>query len=87
MPAFRFLSDEETEAVIDYVQVLSARGQLEIDLIRDHSGARRQVFMADVSPEATKYECLSPTMFSQARHRMGKIGDRPCRKGATSVRP
>ena len=35
MPAFRFLSDEETEAVIDYVQVLSARGQLEIDLIRE----------------------------------------------------
>jgi len=35
MPAFRFLSDEEREAVIDYVQVLSARGQLEIDLIRE----------------------------------------------------
>lgn len=35
MPAFRFLSDEETEAVLDYVQVLSARGQLEIDLIRE----------------------------------------------------
>ena len=35
MPAFRFLSDEEAEAVLDYVQVLSARGQLEIDLIRE----------------------------------------------------
>jgi mono/diheme cytochrome c family protein len=35
MPAFRFLSDEETEAVIDYVQVLASRGQLEIDLIRE----------------------------------------------------
>ncbi len=35
MPAFRFLSEEDTEAVIDYVQVLSARGQLEIDLIRE----------------------------------------------------
>ena len=35
MPAFRFLSDEESEAVLDYVQVLSARGQLEIDLIRE----------------------------------------------------
>ena len=35
MPAFRFLSDEDTEAVIDYVQVLAARGQLEIDLIRE----------------------------------------------------
>ena len=35
MPAFRFLSDEETEAVIDYVQVLSARGELEINLIRE----------------------------------------------------
>ena len=35
MPAFRFLSDEDTEAVIDYVQVLSARGELEIDLIRE----------------------------------------------------
>ena len=35
MPAFRFLSDEETEAVIDYVQVLAARGELEISLIRE----------------------------------------------------
>lgn len=35
MPAFRFLSDEETAAVIDYVQVLSARGELEINLIRE----------------------------------------------------
>jgi mono/diheme cytochrome c family protein len=35
MPAFRFLSDEDTEAVIDYVQVLASRGQLEIDLIRE----------------------------------------------------
>lgn len=35
MPAFRFLSDEDTEAVLDYVQVLSARGELEIDLIRE----------------------------------------------------
>jgi mono/diheme cytochrome c family protein len=35
MPAFRFLGDEEAEAVLDYVQVLSARGQLEIDLIRE----------------------------------------------------
>jgi len=35
MPAFRFLSDEEAEAALDYVQVLSARGQLEIDLIRE----------------------------------------------------
>ena len=35
MPAFRFLSDEETEAVIDYVQVLAARGELEINLIRE----------------------------------------------------
>jgi len=35
MPAFRFLADDEAEAVLDYVQVLSARGQLEIDLIRE----------------------------------------------------
>jgi mono/diheme cytochrome c family protein len=35
MPAFRFLPEEETEAVIDYVQVLSARGELEINLIRE----------------------------------------------------
>ena len=33
MPAFRFLSDEDAEAVLDYVQVLATRGQLEIDLI------------------------------------------------------
>jgi mono/diheme cytochrome c family protein len=35
MPNFRFLSEEDTEAVIDYVQVLSARGELEINLIRE----------------------------------------------------
>ncbi len=35
MPAFRFLPDEEVEAVLDYVQVLASRGQLEIDLIRE----------------------------------------------------
>ncbi len=35
MPAFRFLSEEEREAVIDYVTVLASRGQLEIDLIRE----------------------------------------------------
>ncbi|MFM7107663.1 MAG: c-type cytochrome [Planctomycetaceae bacterium] len=35
MPAFRFLSEEDAEAIIDYVQVLSARGELEIDLIRE----------------------------------------------------
>ena len=33
MPAFRFLPEEEREAVIDYVQTLSARGELEINLI------------------------------------------------------
>jgi len=35
MPAFRSRSEEETEAVIDYVMVLASRGQLEIDLIRE----------------------------------------------------
>lgn len=35
MPAFRFLPEEEREAVIDYVQVLASRGELEIDLIRE----------------------------------------------------
>ena len=35
MPAFRFLSADETEAVIDYVMVLAARGQLELDLLRE----------------------------------------------------
>ena len=35
MPAFRFLSEEDTEAVIAYVKVLTSRGQLEIDLIRE----------------------------------------------------
>ncbi len=35
MPAFRFLPEEEREAVIDYVQTLSARGELEINLIRE----------------------------------------------------
>ena len=35
MPAFRFLPEEDVEAVINYVQVLSSRGQLEIDLIRE----------------------------------------------------
>ena len=35
MPAFRFLPEEEREAVIDYVMVLASRGQLELDLIRE----------------------------------------------------
>ena len=35
MPAFRFFSDEETEAVIDYVQTLASRGELEISLIQE----------------------------------------------------
>lgn len=35
MPAFRFLSEEESEAALDYVQVLAARGELEINLIRE----------------------------------------------------
>ena len=35
MPAFRFLSADETEAVIDYVMVLASRGQLELDLLRE----------------------------------------------------
>jgi mono/diheme cytochrome c family protein len=35
MPAFRFLPEEEREAVIDYVMVLASRGELEIDLIRE----------------------------------------------------
>lgn len=35
MPAFRFLPEEEREAVLDYVQTLSARGELEINLIRE----------------------------------------------------
>jgi mono/diheme cytochrome c family protein len=35
MPAFRFLSEQETEAVIDYVMVLASRGELEIALLRE----------------------------------------------------
>jgi mono/diheme cytochrome c family protein len=35
MPAFRFLSEEDLEAVIDYVMVLASRGELEISLIRE----------------------------------------------------
>lgn len=35
MPAFRFLPDEETEAVIDYVQALTSRGELELALVRE----------------------------------------------------
>jgi mono/diheme cytochrome c family protein len=35
MPAFRFLSQEETEAVIDYVMVLASRGELELALLRE----------------------------------------------------
>lgn len=37
MPAFRFLPEDDIEAVIKYVQVLSARGELEISLIREAS--------------------------------------------------
>lgn len=35
MPAFRFLPEEETEAVIDYVQALASRGELELALLRE----------------------------------------------------
>ena len=35
MPAFRFMPDEETEAVIDYVMVLASRGELELALLRE----------------------------------------------------
>jgi mono/diheme cytochrome c family protein len=35
MPAFRWLPEEEREAVIDYVQVLAARGELELSLIQE----------------------------------------------------
>lgn len=35
MPAFRFLSEEDTAAVIDYVRALASRGELEINLIRE----------------------------------------------------
>ena len=35
MPAFRFLSDEDAEAAIDYVQGLASRGELELTLIRE----------------------------------------------------
>jgi mono/diheme cytochrome c family protein len=35
MPAFRFMPDEETEAVIDYVMLLASRGELELALLRE----------------------------------------------------
>lgn len=35
MPPFRFLPEEEVAAVIDYVQVLASRGELEIALLRE----------------------------------------------------
>lgn len=35
MPPFRFLPEEEREAVIDYVQMLASRGELEIALLRE----------------------------------------------------
>jgi mono/diheme cytochrome c family protein len=35
MPAFRWLPDEELNEIIDYVILLSARGELEISLLRD----------------------------------------------------
>ncbi len=35
MPPFRFLPEEEIEAVLDYVQVLASRGELEIALLRE----------------------------------------------------
>ena len=35
MPAFRWLTEQEREAVLDYVIMLSQRGQLEIELIRE----------------------------------------------------
>lgn len=35
MPPFRFLPEEEIDAVLDYVQVLASRGELEIALLRE----------------------------------------------------
>jgi mono/diheme cytochrome c family protein len=35
MPAFRFMPEEETEAVIDYVMLLASRGELELALLRE----------------------------------------------------
>ena len=35
MPGFRFLPEEETEAVIDYVMLLASRGELELALLRE----------------------------------------------------
>jgi len=35
VPAYRFLSERETEAVIDYVQLLASRGELELALLRE----------------------------------------------------
>lgn len=35
MPAFRWLSEIDREAVIDYVQVLASRGELELSLIQE----------------------------------------------------
>ena len=35
MPAFRFMPEIEREAVIDYVQTLASRGELEINLVRE----------------------------------------------------
>ncbi len=35
MPGFRFLPHEEAEAVLDYVQMLASRGELELALLRE----------------------------------------------------
>ena len=44
MPAFRFLPEHEREAVIDYVQMLSSRGELELALLRE---AETELFEED----------------------------------------
>jgi mono/diheme cytochrome c family protein len=44
MPAFRFLPEHEREAVIDYVQMLSSRGELELALLRE---AENELFEED----------------------------------------
>jgi mono/diheme cytochrome c family protein len=44
MPAFRWMSDEDLRAVIDYVIMLSHRGEMELQLIRE---ARDELFEED----------------------------------------
>jgi mono/diheme cytochrome c family protein len=67
MPAFRWLPDEELEAVIDYVVLLSSRGETELALIRQAN-------------ELGEDESLDPEQVEQALSRVKRGWERAAKE-------